>query len=136
MPSERPGLLARRGLQGEGRGRRAQRASSTDLLQVFERSERSERSEFCSTTSDRAPQCSRSEAETATACAPAGCRLPRRIPRAEFALQRCVPHLSATDMIAENIVHFALILRTAGMPIGPDRVLAAMAAIEIGRAHV
>ena len=33
-------------------------------------------------------------------------------------------------MIAENIVHFARILRTAGMPIGPDRVLAAMAAIE------
>ena len=34
-------------------------------------------------------------------------------------------------MIAENIVHFARILRTAGMPIGPDRVLAAMAAIEL-----
>jgi len=33
-------------------------------------------------------------------------------------------------MIAENIVHFARILRTAGMPIGPDRVLAAMDAIE------
>lgn len=33
-------------------------------------------------------------------------------------------------MIAENIVHFARILRTAGMPIGPDRVLAAMAAVE------
>ena len=33
-------------------------------------------------------------------------------------------------MIAENIVHFARVLRTAGMPVGPDRVLAAMAAIE------
>ena len=33
-------------------------------------------------------------------------------------------------MIAENIVHFARVLRTAGMPIGPDRVLAAMAAVE------
>ena len=33
-------------------------------------------------------------------------------------------------MIAENIVHFARVLRTAGIPIGPDRVLAAMAAIE------
>ena len=33
-------------------------------------------------------------------------------------------------MFAENIVHFARALRTAGMPIGPDRVLAAMAAIE------
>jgi uncharacterized protein with von Willebrand factor type A (vWA) domain len=33
-------------------------------------------------------------------------------------------------MFAENIVHFARVLRTAGMPIGPDRVLAAMAAVE------
>ncbi len=33
-------------------------------------------------------------------------------------------------MIAENIVHFARILRDAGMPIGEDRVLAALAAIE------
>ena len=33
-------------------------------------------------------------------------------------------------MIAENIVHFARILRDAGMPIGPDRVLAAIEAIE------
>lgn len=33
-------------------------------------------------------------------------------------------------MFAENIVHFARILRTAGMPIGPDRVLAAMTAVE------
>ena len=34
-------------------------------------------------------------------------------------------------MIAENIVHFARVLRSAGMPIGPDRVLAAMAAVEL-----
>jgi uncharacterized protein len=33
-------------------------------------------------------------------------------------------------VISENIVHFARILRTAGMAVGPDRVLAAMAAIE------
>ena len=33
-------------------------------------------------------------------------------------------------MISENIVHFARVLRSAGMPIGPDRVLAAMAAVE------
>ena len=33
-------------------------------------------------------------------------------------------------VLAENIVHFARILRTAGMPIGPDRVLAAITAIE------
>jgi len=33
-------------------------------------------------------------------------------------------------VIAENIVHFSRVLRTAGMPVGPDRVLAAIAAIE------
>ena len=33
-------------------------------------------------------------------------------------------------MIAENIVHFVRVLRRAGMPIGPDRVLAALAALE------
>jgi len=34
-------------------------------------------------------------------------------------------------VISENIVHFARVLRKAGMPIGPDRVLAALAAIEV-----
>ena len=45
---------------------------------------------------------------------------------------RGVARLNATldFVIAENIVHFARVLRSAGMPIGPDRVLAAMAAIE------
>jgi uncharacterized protein len=33
-------------------------------------------------------------------------------------------------MLAENIVHFSRMLRDAGMPIGPDRVLAAIDAIE------
>jgi uncharacterized protein with von Willebrand factor type A (vWA) domain len=33
-------------------------------------------------------------------------------------------------MIAENIVHFARVLRGAGMRVGPDRVLAAIAAVE------
>ncbi len=33
-------------------------------------------------------------------------------------------------MLGENIVHFARVLRDAGMPIGPDRVVAAMAAVE------
>jgi uncharacterized protein with von Willebrand factor type A (vWA) domain len=33
-------------------------------------------------------------------------------------------------MIAENVAHFARVLRAAGMPIGPDRVLAALAALE------
>ncbi|KNZ32409.1 MAG: hypothetical protein AD742_11590 [Methylibium sp. NZG] len=34
-------------------------------------------------------------------------------------------------MLADNIVHFARVLRNAGMPIGPDRVLAALAAVEV-----
>ncbi len=34
-------------------------------------------------------------------------------------------------MIADNIVHFARVLRNAGMAIGPDRVLAALAAVEL-----
>ncbi len=33
-------------------------------------------------------------------------------------------------MLAENIVHFARVLRSAGMPVGPDRALAAIAAVE------
>jgi uncharacterized protein with von Willebrand factor type A (vWA) domain len=33
-------------------------------------------------------------------------------------------------VIADNVVHFARVLRRAGMPIGPDRVLAALAALE------
>ena len=44
-----------------------QRASLSDSPRLFERSERSERSEFCGATPDRAAQCSRSEAQTATA---------------------------------------------------------------------
>jgi uncharacterized protein with von Willebrand factor type A (vWA) domain len=47
----------------------------------------------------------------------------------------CVPAHCSTDaglepMIAENIVHFARILRGAGLTVGPDRVLQAMAAVE------
>jgi len=33
-------------------------------------------------------------------------------------------------MLADNVAHFARVLRAAGMPIGPDRVLAALAAVE------
>jgi uncharacterized protein with von Willebrand factor type A (vWA) domain len=34
-------------------------------------------------------------------------------------------------LIADNIVHFARVLRDAGMAIGPDRVLAALSAVEV-----
>jgi uncharacterized protein with von Willebrand factor type A (vWA) domain len=33
-------------------------------------------------------------------------------------------------MLADNVVHFARVLRNAGVPVGPDRVLAALSAIE------
>jgi uncharacterized protein with von Willebrand factor type A (vWA) domain len=33
-------------------------------------------------------------------------------------------------MLADNVVHFARVLRDAGVPVGPDRVLAALEAIE------
>ncbi len=46
-PCERPGRLARRGLQGQGSWPRAKRESLTDSSRMSERSERSERSEFC-----------------------------------------------------------------------------------------
>jgi hypothetical protein len=57
-------LVKRRGAQGSWP--RAKRASKTDSAQLFERRERSERSEFCAGPWTRAPQGSRSEAETAS----------------------------------------------------------------------
>ena len=33
-------------------------------------------------------------------------------------------------MLADNLVHFSRVLRRAGMPVGPDRVLAGLAALE------
>jgi hypothetical protein len=39
-------------------------------------------------------------------------------------------------VFAENVTHFARVLRRAGIPVGPDRVLAALEAIEaVGLAH-
>ena len=39
-------------------------------------------------------------------------------------------------MLADNLVHFTRILRSAGMPVGPDRALAALAALEhVGLDH-
>ncbi len=46
VPCERPGLPARRGLQGQGSWPRAQRASWSDSSTLSERSDRRERSEF------------------------------------------------------------------------------------------
>src|SRR5260370_18908893 len=33
--------------------------------------------------------------------------------------------------LAENVMHFARVLRAAGLPIGPDRVLDAVRALEV-----
>ena len=39
-------------------------------------------------------------------------------------------------MFAENVTHFARVLRRAGVPVGPDRVIAALEAIEaVGFSH-
>jgi uncharacterized protein with von Willebrand factor type A (vWA) domain len=37
---------------------------------------------------------------------------------------------AAGGKLAENIMHFARVLRAAGLPIGPDRVLDALRALE------
>jgi len=37
----------------------------------------------------------------------------------------------ASGMLAENVMHFARLLRGAGLPIGPDRVIDALAALQI-----
>ena len=57
--------VRRRGAQGSWP--RAQRASTTDSSRLFERRERSERSELSDGPRDRAPQGSRSAAQTASA---------------------------------------------------------------------
>ena len=33
--------------------------------------------------------------------------------------------------VADNIVHFARVLRAAGLPVGSDRILAAINAVEL-----
>jgi uncharacterized protein with von Willebrand factor type A (vWA) domain len=39
--------------------------------------------------------------------------------------------MSTAGHIADNVMHFARVLRTAGLPIGPDRVIDAVKAIEV-----
>ena len=39
-------------------------------------------------------------------------------------------HPAARGKLAENVMHFARVLRTAGLPIGPDRVIDALKALE------
>src|SRR5712664_2733567 len=39
--------------------------------------------------------------------------------------------MSQQGHLAENVMHFARVLRAAGLPIGPDRVLDAVRALEV-----
>ena len=39
-------------------------------------------------------------------------------------------YMQTNGKLAENVMHFARVLRRAGLPVGPDRVLAALEAIE------
>jgi uncharacterized protein with von Willebrand factor type A (vWA) domain len=41
-----------------------------------------------------------------------------------------VPAAARPGLVADNVVHFARVLRRAGMPIGPDRIVAALEALE------
>jgi uncharacterized protein with von Willebrand factor type A (vWA) domain len=40
-------------------------------------------------------------------------------------------HPSRPGHLAENVMHFARVLRTAGMPVGSDRVHTALAALQV-----
>ncbi|HET9041795.1 MAG TPA: VWA domain-containing protein [Burkholderiales bacterium] len=42
-----------------------------------------------------------------------------------------VPPAGAPGKLAENVMHFARVLRSAGLPVGPGKVLDALAALEI-----
>ena len=37
----------------------------------------------------------------------------------------------STGRLSENVTHFARVLRAAGLPVGPDRVVTALKALEI-----
>ena len=41
-----------------------------------------------------------------------------------------VPRPGGAGKLADNIMHFARVLRAAGLPIGPDRVIDALRALE------
>ncbi|MBI2317498.1 MAG: VWA domain-containing protein, partial [Betaproteobacteria bacterium] len=47
------------------------------------------------------------------------------------AQRRAINELESEGKLAENVMHFARVLRTAGLPIGPDRVIDAMHALEV-----
>jgi len=42
-----------------------------------------------------------------------------------------LPRNARHGRLAENVMHFARVLRAAGLPVGPDRVLAALQALEV-----
>jgi uncharacterized protein with von Willebrand factor type A (vWA) domain len=64
-------------------------------------------------------------------------RARRRTGPAEPGVTNCTRRAkTVARMFAENITHFARVLRRAGVPVGPDRVIAALEAIEaVGFSH-
>jgi len=70
---------------------------TSDSPHLFERRERSERSELCGATPDRAAQCSRRAAPTATVERTAGRRLPRPV-----VLDGCATQASARTKISRQ----------------------------------
>jgi len=42
-----------------------------------------------------------------------------------------LPHVGAPGHLAENVMHFARVLRSAGMPVGSDRVITALQALQV-----
>ena len=41
------------------------------------------------------------------------------------------PRIFGRERLAENVMHFARVLRVAGLPIGPAKVIAAIDAVEV-----
>ena len=42
-----------------------------------------------------------------------------------------IPTTDGSGRLAENVMHFARVLRGAGIPVGPDRVIDALKALEV-----
>src|SRR5262249_29244195 len=45
--------------------------------------------------------------------------------------QGSVPPIDASGKLADNVMHFARVLRAAGLPVGPDKVIDALKALQI-----
>ncbi len=122
-PCERPGLLARRGLQGQVSWPRAKRELSTDSSRMSERSERSERSEFCdgATRPSIAGKSERSEDRPSEAKRPARTCLCRASPRPQGGHSRSAMGREHTFPVSRFPRHGASALTSAVGPVGEPR---------------